>query len=308
VTGIKGDAPDFVVIGAAKSGTTSLAAYLDQHPRIAMSSIKEARFLGYGGEVPLYRGYGKNGKKLMRINCECTPSDWEGYQSLFSHAEPGQIRGESSPAYLYEPCAPAYIFSRRPDARLIAILRNPVERAYSSYLHLRRENAEPLTFLKALEAESARMAEGAGLPWRYVDLGRYTQQLERYRKRFSSDQMLVLLYDDMRKDPVGLCRQVYRFLNVDDQFIPDVSERYNLSGEPRIRWLYDQLFSAGASVRRISRTGGVRTRRVLKGLEASLLKRPSMEPEADGLLREVFKDEIEALSALLDRDLTGWLE
>lgn len=152
--------PHFIIIDAAKSGTTSVLAYCAQHPGIFVSPLKEARFLAYDGKLPQYQGYGPQGPELMRSYDETLPTTWEAYQSLFEHARPDQKSGEASPAYLYLEQAPLNIQNRTPKAKLIAVLRNPVDRAFSSYLHLRRDNSEGVSFQEALELESNPFASG----------------------------------------------------------------------------------------------------------------------------------------------------
>jgi hypothetical protein len=301
-------APDFVVIGAAKSGTTSIYQYLLQHPGIAMARLKEARYLGYQGALPAYRGYGRRGQLLMRRNASSMPKDAKAYQKLFSHASAGQRTGESSPAYLYEPFAGRNMYSTAPKVRLIAILRNPLERAYSSYLHMRREDAEPLNFLDALRQEKHRIRNNAGLPWRYISLGRYAEQLRRYYDVFPQHQLLVIVYEELRADPIGVCQQIFRHIGVDDQFRPNVTRAYNVSGEPRHPFLYSILFLRNPVSRRFLRSRWLfRHSAPLFGLERKMLMRPQMDESSRSFLISELRDDICDLEGMLKRDLGFWL-
>src|SRR5918997_468574 len=134
--------PNFLIIGAMKSGTTALYYYLEQHPQIYMSPVKEPNFFCSGGQE------GWESKSVTRIRA---------YQYLFKDVSDEKAIGEASHCYLYEPQAVARIQEHLPDAKLVAILRNPVDRAYSHFLHMVRNGTEPLTdFGQALEEEEIR--------------------------------------------------------------------------------------------------------------------------------------------------------
>jgi hypothetical protein len=164
--------------------------------------------------------------------------DPDQYRALFAGAAGAPARGEATPIYLCDPGAPDKIASHMPAARLIAILRQPVDRAYSAYLMKRRFGAEPLGFEDALVGEPRRIEEGWGFGWQYSALGRYGEQLERYYRRFSPAQIKVVLYDDLRRDPGRVMRELFAFLGVDDSFAPDLSMRHNAAYLARHRTLH----------------------------------------------------------------------
>ncbi len=149
--------PNFLVIGATKSGTTSLYTYLKQHPEVYMP-MKEPNFFALEGrEPPFFRGpEGWKEPSQKRI------TDLEGYRTLFAGASGEKAMGEVSPLYLYAPQAAYRIRRYVPEAKLVAILRNPVERAYSAYMHLVREDREPLGFAEALKEEERRIQSNWG--------------------------------------------------------------------------------------------------------------------------------------------------
>jgi hypothetical protein len=194
---------------------------------------------------------------------------------------------------------------------MIAVLRNPVDRAFSSYQHLVRDGLEPLDFGAALDAEPERIAQHYAILYRYADLGFYGRQLDRYESLFPRDQLLVLLYDDLRADPEECCKRIFAFLGVDDSFVPERSGEYNVSGVPRNRYLHRLLNPSATMKRRIwnvtpnvlrERLLSVQTRMVNRNLERQSIPAPERDR-----LRELFRDEVAGLQQRLGRDLSHWL-
>ena len=166
--------PNFLIIGAAKAGTTSLYRYLEQHPEVYMSPVKEPKFFALGGERLDYRGPGDEAR--MR---GASVTSLEDYRELFRGVSTETAVGEASTLYLYSERAAARIKHHVPDVKLIAVLRNPVDRAYSDFLHLVRDGIEPLTdFPQALEAEESRIRSRWAPMWHYRRRGFYHPQLK----------------------------------------------------------------------------------------------------------------------------------
>ena len=220
--------PSFLILGAAKAGTTALYHQLRQHPDVFLSPVKEPSFFAYDGWPVETAGPGDaESARFLVTDLAAYRSHWHG------HREESAL-GDASPVYLYSPSAPASIARHVPDARMIAILRDPAERAFSHYLHMRRDGREPEDdFERALDIEAERIAAGWSWSWHYVQVGFYGLQVERYLDRFDPRQMRIYLYEDLRRDPRGLIRDVLGFLGVDPGFEPDVSARPNVSGLPR---------------------------------------------------------------------------
>jgi Sulfotransferase family len=235
--------PNFLIIGAAKSGTTSLYHYLKQHPEIYMSPLKEPRFFAVEGKTLDFRGPNDDEMSFLQMSLiRKSVTDIDTYRALFRGVTDEKAIGEASPLYLYSPEAPARIKHYIPQARLIAILRNPVDRAFSSYLHCVRDRGEPLQdFAQALREEETRIEDGWGPIWHYKNVGFYSAQLERFFDTFRRDQIKVFLYEDLKEDPVGVLRSTYRFLEVGETRLPDVSLKHNISGVPRIRLVHELL-------------------------------------------------------------------
>ena len=301
--------PNFLIIGAAKAGTNALYHYLRQHPQVYMSPWKEPKFFAFESEADL--GFRAANGRDAPVNASVILDQAE-YEELFDDASDDELaRGEASTPYLYVEKSPARIKALIPDARLIAVLRNPVDRAFSSYQHLVRDDLEPLDFGAALDAEPQRIAEHYAYLYRYTDLGFYSEQLDRYEKSFPESQLCVLLYDDLRSDPEGTCRRIFSFLGVDEHFVPDMSGEYNRSGVPKNRVMHRLLNPSAPMKRRLwNVTPRFARERLLdaqtKMVNRNLQRQTMPEPERDRL-RDVFREEVGRLETRLGRDLSHWL-
>lgn len=301
--------PTFVVVGAAKCGTTALYNYLGQHPDIHMTPREEPSFFAFADELPRFKG--PNGTEAS-VNDTAVTSRTE-YEALFAGAKPGQARGDISPVYLYWPGTAQRLANLVPDVRVIVVLRHPVDRAYSAFMHARRESKEPLSdFRAALRAEPARIAEDFGFLWRYADLGRYAGQLAEYLEMFSSEQVFVALYDDLSADPHGFCARLQDFIGVDPSFVPDVSLRHNASGIPRsrlaYRWLRSDSVVAQVARRAAPLVGNDRLKDLQVRLRHRLLRGEGLDPTLRYELVGEWREEIQRLAALTDHRLDHWLK
>lgn len=300
-----GRMPTFLVIGAMKAGTTALYAYLDQHPSVYMSPVKEPNFFAFEGEPPAFQAPIDQGPEGIN---RTSITDLAAYRRLFADAPPGAARGEASHWYLYWPAAPARIQHHLPEAQLVALLRNPVERAYSEFLHFVRDGHEPLTdFAEALDAEPGRIARGWALG-RYVDRGRYHQQLQRYTARFDPDQLRVYLFDDFIADPEAVLRDLFAFLDVDPNVDITASRRVNKSGVPQRRWLHYLLTAAQPLRETAVRWLPERVVDWANALKNQNLEKPPMDSAVRARLVDIFRPEVRRLETLIDRDLSHWLE
>ncbi len=295
--------PTFLVIGAAKAGTTSVYRYLEQHPEIFVSRIKEPRFFALAGESLDFRGPGDARAQLDAI------TTLEAYQALFDRAEAKLAAGEASVLYLQHPAAAASIARHLPAVKLIAVLRHPAERAFSAFLHRNRDGVEPLeSFDEALDAEPRRIADRWYYWWHYRDHGYYHRNLARYYQLFDRSQIRVYLYEDLDRDPASVMRDVFSFLGVDDAFRPDVSVRHNPSGFPRSfrlqRWLSGRHPLKDALKSLIPEQWG---HKIISWMQPKNLVRPTLPPETRARLVEGYREDIRRLQDLIDRDLSSWL-
>lgn len=295
--------PTFLIIGAAKSGTTSLYRYLMQHPQVFMSDPKEPRFFAYDGGLPDFGGPGD------RHAHRYTVTTWDAYTALFADATAPAI-GEASPIYLYSAEAPARIHHHLPDVHLIAVLRNPVDRAYSHYMHMRKDAREPLRdFRQALAAEPQRIADGWEWSWHYASLGFYHRQVQRYLQLFDRSQLSIYLFEDLKQRPIETVQSIFEAIGVDAGFEPDVSQRYNPTGVPKNERLQRLIQTPDHPLRRLSRwvlPEPVRDR-WLNLVKRRNLDKPPLAPDLRAELADVYAEDIRRLQDLLDRDLTAWL-
>ena len=298
--------PNFLIIGAPKAGTTALYHYLSEHPQIYMSPHKEPRFFALEGEpIENFRGPGDlTNLKLV--------TDIENYRTLFKEVSNEVAIGEASVWYLYSPKAPERIRHYIPDAKLIAILRDPVERAYSNFLHLVRVDLEPLTdFAQAMSAQEERISNNWSPRWHYKQRGFYYAQLKRYFDQFDRDQIRIYLYEDFTTNSIDVLQDIFRFLGVDDTFVPDTSQKHNASGIPRNKALYKFLRRSNP-IKNIL-TPFLPSKRLRQHVKANLMnlntrKKPQLLPDVRTQLIEEYREDILRLQELIQRDLSQWLQ
>jgi Sulfotransferase family len=316
--------PNFFIIGAAKSGTTSLHEYLAQHPQIYMSFPKELNFFSFAGSTPAFFGpscdFGNHvlHDRLRREKYDLSITTWPDYRKVFSRVRLEKAIGESSVSYLYFPQASEKIRQNMPGARLIAILRNPVDRAYSKYRQLRRDGAEPLIqFEEALAAEPARMRANWSPAWFYVDRGFYHRQLKRYYEVFDRRQIHIVLYEEFMRRPTEMLRDVLAFLQVEAEFRIDLGQRYNLSEDcsvPANITIYNffarpNWFSTRARAVMPAELL-VRLRPIVKSVITRKTSKDDIPPLTDQTrqsLRRVFREDILLLQDMIRKDLSDWL-
>jgi sulfotransferase family protein len=308
--------PDFFIVGAPKSGTTSLYQMLRRHPQIYMPDLKEPRFLA--SDMRPRAGFSEGPKDIGY------PVTLDDYLALFDDAMPEQRVGEASTSYLWSRTAAATIAELQPDARIIAILREPasfLRSLHLTYLLGRNETVRDLRRAMALEADRR---EGRHIPRRshrpqvlqYSEHVRYVEQLRRYHDRFPPEQVLVLIYEDFRDHNEATVRQVLRFLDVDDECQLDLMN-VNVTKRTVRSWRLKELLnsvSKGAGPASRGARAAVKTlttRQLRRGAIATIYSRavvtePPPPDESFMLeLRRRFKGEVVALSEYLDRDLVS---
>lgn len=295
--------PNFFVIGAGKSGTTSLYHYLKQHPQIFMSPVKEPKFFTLASQELKFNGPGDE-----RIIPETISSE-EAYLALFRDAGEAPVLGEASTLYLSSEGTAENIAKRVPQARLVAILRHPADRAYSAYMHLRRDGFETLeSFQAALDAEPERIRQGYYYHWHLKSRGFYGRYLKTYYDRFPREQIKVFLYEDFKSSAQDLLTEIFHFLGVDDSFHPDVSAYHNQSGIPRNQAVQNFLTKPHPLKERLKRVIPERIgHHLISSLQPRLVSKPGLPPEIRSRLTEDFREDILLLQNLIERDLSSWL-
>jgi len=304
--------PNFLIIGAQKSGTTALYHYLKQHPEVYMSPLKEPGFFAFEGQQPAFTNLKGELSKTSRTSI----TSLADYQALFQGRRGEKAAGEASIVYLFVPATAACIKQYLPEVRLIAMLRNPIDRAYSAFTHALRDNLETVRdFERALELEESRIRNNCEFLFRYTSMGFYYAQLKRYFDVFDRDQIRVYLYDDLRTDLPGTLHDIFRFLGVDARFTPDMSALHNASGVPKNRLLHratNVLLLKSDRARRLPEPFKVVlsspfVSRTATKVRAGNLTKPPFPGQAREALGAVFREDILRLQDLLARDLSPWL-
>jgi hypothetical protein len=234
-----------------------------------------------------------------------TRTDAAGYYALFDAVNGEKAVGEASTTYLSIERAAGRIRDRHPGARLIAVLRQPAERAFSQFMFNRKLFNEPIeNFAEALDREPQRIAEGAWVGLNYRRRSFYYDDLKRFYDLFPREQIAVYLHDDLRDRPEQTMRQVFGFLGVDDRFMPDMSVRYNTSGEPRRGAVRSAMRMLRPVLRRVLPH---MPPRLVSRMGDAALQRRKLAPELHARLTEEFREDILAVGRLIGRDLSAWL-
>lgn len=284
-----------------KAATTSLYTYLMQHPDIFMPKVKEPMFFNNYQQDNKYVVKGAKGKKITTL---------KEYKSLFDEVKKEAAIGEASPSYIYNKKAAELIKEVVPDTKIIAALRQPVERAYSNFLHAKRAGREPENhFAITLELEEERINKNWSPLYHYKSQGFYFKQLQRYFYLFPKENIKIILFEDIVKNPEQVAKEIFEFLQVDTDFTVDTSKKANVSGKPKgiLGWLLMQL----------------RYYRLLPNIHLSkYLPQPVMDllfksiyekPEKldEQLKRELtekyYKEDLLQLEKLIEKDLSHWL-
>ena len=295
--------PTFVVVGAPKCGTTSLYHYLAQHPEVFLPRQKELHY--FSREELAQNSRGPGDEHALRSAC-ATREEYEGW---YAGAGGARAVGEVSPSYLYYGEGAAgrmrEVLGR---ARIVIAVRDPIDKAFSQYMHLVRDNREPLPFREGLAAEERRTRDGWAALWRYAGSSLYAAGVRRYREVFGEENVRVIVNEDLRGDPQRVLAELFEFVGVDPSFRPDTSRVHHRSGRPKSKRLANALSKPGplSSMARALLPDGLRTR--VRGFlqNANTGEKGDLDPGARELLRARFADDVREVEELLGREL-GWL-
>ena len=299
--------PNFLIVGAAKSGTTFLYQILKQHPEVYMPMNKEPRFF----VSSLYKNINASHPRYEYF-IKTTVFTLEDYIKLFESIKTEKAIGEASVAYLhYYKTAILQIKKVLENVKIIIILRNPIKQTYSGYMYLVRDGIIALSFEKSLKMKKMRKKDDwRGILYFDKESGMYYNQVKAYLENFN--KVKVYLYDDLVKDPLGLAKDIYNFLEVDTTFVPDTTVKYNISGIPRSRLLQRFLKKPNivkTLLRPITRMIPEQKRaKIISGLRYKNLEKPQMKPETQEYLKNFYREDILKLQKLINRDLSNWLK
>jgi len=298
--------PDFFVVGAARSGTTSLCRYLGSHPAIYLSRNKEPNYFCFEGmDVRKMLGPALGEVLFSRLYGGCTTTERD-YLALFSDAPPGTLRGEGSVRYLYYKETAEKIALKSPAAKIIITLRNPVDRLWSHYVMMRcKYHLEPETFENALAREAERISLGWDYDWHYAAVSRYTEQVVRYINHFGRTRVKVVLYDDLSRRPKDVMRDIFSFLGISTEASWDASGSENRGYWLRSRRLdelltYPSFISPAIAMLRRTRAGGRLTAAIQRVNRVPIPQIPAKTRKA---LDSLFAEDNKRLGTLLDRHL-----
>ncbi|MFL6351182.1 MAG: sulfotransferase family protein [Bryobacteraceae bacterium] len=311
--------PNFFVVGAPKAGTTSLYHYLGQHPEVYMSPIKEPNY--FASEIRP-ENVGEDLQKRIRRDMDALRIylkgpmadrrfggmvlDWEDYLKLFKNVKEELAIGEASVVYLWSKSAAENIRFKIPGAKIVTILRHPSERALSQYLHGVTNGVIRESFHQHIHTAPRGGNEKFSLRYPFLELGLYYEQVKRYLKIFPKENLHILFFEDYQQQPARSLQGLFRFLNVDPRFTPNVSERQLAAQIPRAIAIAHFLKKYGVwqHLKKLS------PRAFQSHLQAIAFRKRSslvMESRDREYLRDYYREDILNLSNLLDRDLRHWL-
>jgi len=296
-TTVKCREPNFFIVGASRSGTTSLANYLGQHSDIYMSPVKEPSY--FIKDYPV------------------TVQNYSEYLSLFKDAGNARAIGEASTGYLFDPDAAQAIHERFQDAKIIIILRNPIDMAASLWRYLVLNGNETKSFEDAItpkEREYRKTEEFkkscASWIWypayQYVERALYFNQVESYIKIFGRDRVRIYIFENFARSPVKICQDIFTFLGVDNTFIP-VVKILNESGDlrfPTIKKLTDRLYTVLQPLLPLGLI--LKLGKLRRAIITDKQKKALINPSTRKVMEALFRDDIVKLESLLGHEIREW--
>ncbi|MFM2207447.1 MAG: hypothetical protein RL213_1422 [Bacteroidota bacterium] len=296
--------PDFLIVGAARCGTTAVYRMLKQHPQVFLPAVKEPCFFAFADSSRTYHG----GKFAFAVR------EPEKYFALFSRAGAGQVTGEASTPYLYlYKESISNMMRYLPEAaktKIVILLRHPVERTYSNYIWRVRDGRETYSFEKALVMEEQRSREGYSFDYFYAGRSFYYDSVKAYLDAFPN--VHIILYDELKNDWDGVMRRLCGFLRIDAGFsftkAADVNDSY-VPRSPRLsRWVTWEHPIKFRLMRMLPDGWISRFRELLRRLNTSPKSREAMTDDTRRRLLALFRQDVEQLSQLIGRDLSRWHE
>lgn len=309
--------PNFFIVGSAKSGTTSIYNYLKQHPDIFMSPIKETHHFStdidsskfrpdYAANLNINIDSWLNGDQKKEI-FHAFVKDWDKYLKLFKNSENQKAIGEVTNSYLYSKEAAKNIRIKFPEGKIIMILRNPVERAFSHFLMDLKSGLETGSFLEAFKKDMAKSNKGWGISNVYYEIGMYYEQVKRYLTVFPQEQIKIILYDDYRNDAIKTLKEICNFLNIDSNFEFEFSKEHNKAMIPKSGAVALMMRQKGlkAFAKKIFPKSW---KNIISKIFFTNKNLPKLSVDDRKYLIELYKEDIQKLSQLINRDLTSWVK
>ncbi|MFN0188185.1 MAG: sulfotransferase [Bacteroidia bacterium] len=310
--------PNFLVAGAAKCGTTTLYHYLRQHPDVYMSPIKEPNHFStdiqpkhFSAEYKLYEK-SKNLNIEKYVSGDMQEEQWgayvlnrEHYLQLFKFAKGKQRIGEISNSYMFSDEAALNIKKEFPSMKIVMILRQPAERAYSHYLANLRDGRTTRPFREEVENDDAKSLHGWCISHLYYELGLYAEQIKKFQDHFPMEQVKIFLFDDLKTNNHSLANELFTFLGLRTDISIDYNERHNEARVPKNPGLIKFVTQLGIK-RKLFRAIPKAWQKKAKDSFFKEGKVPEMSEEDKKWMTSRYVKQIEQLEILIQRDLTSW--
>lgn len=286
--------PNLFIVGAAKCGTTSLANALSRHLQIFMSVKKEPHyFVTKYKTLPLCGP----GDKTDYISSE------DEYLDLYRDGSDATYLLDASTEYLYYHACAEDIYRFNPDSRIIIMLRDPVQRAISSYKHLTRDSREKRPFDESLALEEWRIEHNWGVLWRYKDLGLYYEQVKHYLNVFGRERVQIIFLEDFNRNQEETIRSLLKWLDIKYEDITS-KRKDNIGGVPSFSLKIARLLSGVPIIRKIGKA--MISEKAYQRFVERNIQQVEISPETKNKLREFFTHDIQQLEKLLECDLSHW--
>ncbi len=291
------------VIGAAKAGTTSLCSYLSQHPDIFFPVVKEPHYFSYQEKWEYSNG------PTDKERIKHSTSNLKDYLDLFKNAQNCAFLGDGSTTYLDSAQAPHSIRDFAPKAKIVVILRNPVDRAFASFLHLRREGVEKCSkFEEALELENYRINKKYSVLWHYTQRQFTSEKLENYYKVFSRAQIKVFEYESWKEDNLGTLKSIFAFLEIEPMVPIDITKKQNVGAAPRVDAL-QQFFTTESVLKNISKylLPQLLRKKIRSTIQRINFHKPLLNEQTRERLLALYVDDIKKTQDIAQINLSHWL-
>ena len=286
---------DFFIVGAPKAGTTSLYHYLNEHPEISMSSQKEPDYFSDADLQNYGMYYGKNRIDTIKK-----------YHNLFDNNSESKLKGEASVSYLFYKNVPQKIKTYNPEAKIIIMLRNPIDRAFSHYLMDYRLGLVSDSFEDIIDHKSVNKNEKLFYQ-QYIELSEYASQIKRYLDVFNNTKILFIEYEDLKMDVTSIIKKTYLFLGVNQFYDPDLTKKHNTYTMPKnsiIRFVYSFVILRNIASLFLPKNLVNRIRVVLFKND----KKPVLLEKTRSRLAQYFTNDITTLTKMLNKDFSRWIK
>lgn len=294
--------PNFVVIGAPKSGTTSLYHYFRQHPDIYLPKVKELHYFSFP-ELGM-DSMGPDDSVVRDGLCQT----WEQYMNQYQEVGNQSAIGDISPSYLYYSSSANKIKEKLGAVKIIAIIRNPIDKAFSQYMHMIREGLETLTFSDALAAEAIRREQSWGDIWRYAESSLYAERLKKFIEVFGKENVKVVFFEDFTRNTPTVLTELLSFIGVDPSVEINTNEKFNRTGVQKNEVISKMMRNPSRLKTMVKLVIPANLRFRLRNwiINSNTGDKPELPPELRSHLLNYFQEDISSVERLLGKP-TGWL-